>query len=122
MGVQADRGDDFRRVVQNARLIVKTAYELALHRDRPPIGAIFALKNLDPAEWRDERKLQVSGGLAHMDLNRLPDAVVQAIAEGMQPGAALASYLETNRGAVARLQAGEATETTADLVSEEPAE
>lgn len=46
------KGDDFKEVVRNVRYIIESAWV-----DRLPkpgaIGAIFYLKNFDPANWKD---------------------------------------------------------------------
>jgi hypothetical protein len=81
---------EFRYVVRWAKLVVEHDYELRLNRDRPA-GAIFALKQMG---WRDERSVAFQGRMT-VDLDKLPDAVLQRVAvDGIAPLAALAEWAE----------------------------
>ena len=88
------RRPEFSAPVKRAKAMVAEEYELLLQRDRCA-GPIFALKNLG---WSDRRELEVSGGLlSSIDMNQLPDAMIERIAAGEHPLAVLASASEEIR-------------------------
>ncbi|MEE9296311.1 MAG: hypothetical protein V3W34_15300 [Phycisphaerae bacterium] len=58
-------------------------------REYSDILAIFLLKGLRPERYQE--RIEVKGTLAHLDLNRLPDHLLQRIADGEHPLAVLAS-------------------------------
>ena len=67
--------------------MVARAYERKLDRDKPA-GAIFALKNMG---WSDRSEVHVSGGLANINLDLLPDHLLERIARGENALSVLAS-------------------------------
>ena len=83
--------------------MVAEEYELLLQRDRCA-GPIFALKNLG---WSDRREVQISGGLANINVSLLPDHLVERIARGEDPLSVLASASDE---VIALLQSGESNE------------
>ncbi len=60
-------------------------------REYSDILAIFLLKGLRPDRYQERVGMEVRGTLAHLDLNRLPDHLLQRIADGEHPYAVIAS-------------------------------
>jgi hypothetical protein len=87
---------EFRDVVRRAKLVVEHSYEKDLRKPRPG-GSIFALKNMG---WSDQREVTMRGMVAKVDIDKLPDAVIQRICDGIAPLAALAEWAETAGQAV----------------------
>lgn len=50
--------DEFSGIIKKARLRVEMGYEKKLHGKYPPIGAIFALKNMG---WSDKQEIKHEG-------------------------------------------------------------
>lgn len=53
---QAERGQDFSHLIQNAINIIASCYENNLY-STAPAGAIFALKNIKPDEFKDKTEV-----------------------------------------------------------------
>ena len=56
----ASRSEEFKEVVDRARLYIESQYENALNDGSNPAGAIFALKNMG---WSDKQEVVHSGGV-----------------------------------------------------------
>ena len=105
---------EFAESVKRARLLVEEDYERRLDRDKAPVGAIFALKNMG---WSDRLDIEARGVLGTIDFSRLDDDQVRRIAAGesalsVLAGAAAARQV-VEAQAVAALPAGEAEAETA---------
>jgi hypothetical protein len=81
---------EFTDSVKRAKLLIENEYERKLDRARPA-GAIFALKNMG---WSDTQEVAFKGALANLDLNQLPDELIERIAEGENILSVLASAAE----------------------------
>lgn len=79
---------EFSDAVKRARLAVEADYERRLDREKAPVGAIFALKNMG---WSDRQEVAFSGSLASIDVTRLTDDQLQRIVAGEHPLAVLGS-------------------------------
>lgn len=53
---QGERGQDFSHLIQNAINIIASCYENSLY-SAAPSGAIFALKNIRPEEFKDKSEV-----------------------------------------------------------------
>ena len=53
---QGERGEDFYHLIQNAINLVASCYENNLY-SAAPAGAIFALKNIKPDEFKDKTEV-----------------------------------------------------------------
>lgn len=83
-------GPAFHDVVKRAKLAVEASYEQNL-RDPRPVGSIFALKAMHG--WQDVQHVQLTGSLARINMDLLPDSLIERIARGEHPAAVLAAHL-----------------------------
>ena len=65
---------------------------------------IFLLKGLRPEKYRD--RMEVRGSLAQIDIDKLPDDVIQAIIDGTHPWVAIRAWIERLRAAGQPVPAG----------------
>ncbi len=77
--------------VKRAKLLIENGYEVDLRKTGNPAGSIFALKNMG---WSDRQEFEVRGLLHKLDLNQLPDALIERLARGENPISVLAPILQ----------------------------